>query len=408
MSLPAAIPDARGLRVAVFGFDLAEAAQIRRIRSLIALGCDVTSFCQRREGSPDIVPDWPNIDLGLVRHNDIRGRALGAARSVRRAMSGWRALSDAQVIIARNLDMAMIALAARRLAAIRSGRRAAPLVYECLDIHGLMTRQDRTGRLMRAAERQVLSRAALLVVSSPGFIRHHFASVQDYGGPTALVENKLWLGLDPAGRPQRPAPGIAAKGPLTIGLVGSIRCQASVDLLIRTADLMGERLRVRIAGALHDHALRGFHRAVAARTNVDWVGPYDYPQGLAQAYAGCDLVWAQDLWQRGTNSDWLLPNRIYEASWCGCPQIALSQTQTGRRIAAQALGWTIDAPSPDALAGLLSSLSPADLAGRRTALLARPEAEFVQEAEDVLPFLWPALGGDLPQAMARSAEPAPI
>ena len=29
----------KGLPVAVFGFDIAEAAQIRRIRSLIALGC---------------------------------------------------------------------------------------------------------------------------------------------------------------------------------------------------------------------------------------------------------------------------------------------------------------------------------------------------------------------------------
>ena len=66
-----AIPDPVGLPVAVFGFDLTEPAQMRRIRSLIALGCQVTSFCQRREGSPEVTPDWENIDLGLVRHGDI-------------------------------------------------------------------------------------------------------------------------------------------------------------------------------------------------------------------------------------------------------------------------------------------------------------------------------------------------
>lgn len=402
------LPDrpAAGLRVAVFGFDVAEAAQIRRIRSLIALGCEVTSFCQRREGSPDWQPEWRNVDLGLVRHNDIKGRAMGSARAVARALGDWRSLAGAQLIIARNLDLALIALAARRLAALRAGRRAPPLVYECLDIHDLMTREGRVGRVMRRAERHVLSNAALLVVSSPGFIRNYFTARQNYHGPTALVENKLWLGLDPTGRPPRPPLSAArpAGAPLTIGLVGSIRCQASVELLMRTADLMGPDLRVRIAGALHDHALSGFHAALEARANVEWVGRYDYPAGLAEAYRGCDLVWAQDMWQRGTNSDWLLPNRIYEASWCGCPSVGLSDTETGRRIAADGLGWTIADPAPETLAALLRGLTTAELADRRRALLARPESDFVQRPEDVLPFLAPALPGG--PARPRRGHPA--
>lgn len=397
-------PDPAGLPVAVFGFDLAEASQIRRIRSLIALGCDVTSFCQRRAGSPDFTPEWHNVDLGLVRHNDIRRRALGSARAVGRALTAWRRLADSRLIVARNLDLAMIALAARRLAAIRSGKPPAPLVYECLDIHDLMTRPNLAGRVMRRAERQVLSRAALLVVSSPGFVENYFTPVQDHHGPTALVENKLWLGLDPVTRPARHAPPAMPDRPLTIGLVGSIRCQASVDLLMRTADLMGDRLRIRIAGALHDHALSGFHEAVASRHNVEWVGRYAYPQGLADAYAGCDLVWAQDMWQRGTNSDWLLPNRIYEASWCGCPSIGVTGTQTGRRIDGDGLGWTIDTPTPEALAALLTSLSPTTLARRSAALLSRPEADFVQTPQDVRPFLAPVEGSASQQRRATSDQ----
>ena len=394
----------KGLPVAVFGFDIAEAAQIRRIRSLIALGCEVTSFCQRREGGADFTPEWRNVDLGLVRHNDIRGRALGAGAAVRRAMQGWRQLADARLVIARNLDLALIALTARRLAALRAGRRAPPLVYECLDIHDLMTRKDRVGAIMRRAERQVLSRAALLVVSSPGFVRNYFAPVQNYRGPVALVENKLWLGLDPAQCPPRPAPKARKQGaPLTIGLVGSIRCQASVQLLMRTADLMGDRLRLRISGALHEHSLSGFHQALAARANVEWTGPYAYPQGLAQAYAGCDLVWAQDMWQRGTNSDWLLPNRIYEASWCGCPSVGLADTQTGARIAEDDLGWTIAHPTPEALTALLDALTPEALARQRAALLARPASDFVQKAADVLPFLTPVSGG-VPEQGVLSAR----
>lgn len=396
-------PDPVGLPVAVFGIDLAEPAQIRRIRSLIALGCQVTSFCQRREGSPEVTPDWDNIDLGLVRHGDIKGRAVSAARSVRLAMRGWRQLAGAQVIIARNLDMALIALAARRLASLRAGKRPAPLVYECLDIHDLMTRPGRAGQIMRRAERHVLAQSDLLVVSSPGFMREYFKPMQGYDGPVALVENKLWLGLEPTNRPARPRPEPRPDGaPLTIGLVGSIRCQASVDLLMQTADLMGDRLRVRISGALHEHALSGFHEAVAARPNVEWTGPYAYPQGLTDAYGDCDLVWSQDMWQRGTNSDWLLPNRIYEASWCGCPSVALAETETGRRIRADGLGHVIETPTPEALAALLSRLTPEDLAEERAALLARPEAHFVQAAEDVLPFLAPARPSSQTTPLAHS------
>lgn len=409
-----AIPATGGPAVAVFGFDLAEAAQIRRIRSLIALGCKVTSFCQRREGSPNFAPEWPNVDLGLVRHNDIKGRALGSARAVARALRGWRELAEADVIIARNLDLAMIALAARRLASLRAGRLTpAPLVYECLDIHDLMTRPGRVGQAMRRAERLVLSQAALLVVSSPGFIRNYFDPVQHYRGPVALVENKLWLGIGAQPRPERPRMASVDRdpgAPLTLGLVGSIRCQASVDLLMGCADLMGPALHVRIAGALHDHALSGFHEAVAKRDNVEWVGRYAYPEGLAGAYEGCDLVWAQDMWQRGTNSDWLLPNRIYEASWCGCPSLGLDTTQTGQRIREDDLGWTIDAPTPEALAALLRSLTPEDLAARRAALLGRPETDFVQTPEDVRPFLSPARGGasrpPLPGAPRHATGPA--
>lgn len=386
-------PD-RPLPVAVFGFDLAEASQIRRIRSLIALGCEVTSFCQRRAGSPDFTPEWVNVDLGEVRHNDMKGRALRMAGSVRRAVTERDRLAQARIIIARNLDLALIAQAARHLAAIRTGGRPAPLVYECLDIHGMMTRPDIAGRIMRRAERHILRQSALLVVSSPGFVENYFGPVQNHRGPTALVENKLWLGLDPAAAPPRPAGGPRPDRPLTIGLIGSIRCQKSVDLLLAVADRLGPALQLRFSGQLHDHAVSGFHQAVAARDNVEWTGPYAYPQDLARIYAGCDLVWAQDLWQAGTNSDWLLPNRIYEAGWCGCPPVAVADTQTGRRIVAEGLGFVIERADPDLLADFLTQLPGPRLHEARQRLLARPASDFVLSPGDLRPMLAPVMGFD--------------
>ena len=440
-------PASPGLRVVVFGFDLAEPAQIRRIRALAALGCEVTSFCQRRAGSPSFQPEWPNVELGEVRHRDIRGRARGLGAAVARAARGWRTIAGADLIVARNLDLALIAIAARTVAGLRArlagrGRRAAPLVYECLDIHDLLTARGLKGRLARAAERAVLARSALLVVSSPGFLEHHFGPVQGWTGPVALIENKLWLGPDPAlwperpraeavkgdpptaraplpasppaARPAAPRPPAAATGtraPITLGLVGSIRCQASVDLMFATARLMGERLRLRFSGALHDHAISGFHQALAACPTAEWTGPYAYPAGLVAAYRGCDLVWAQDLWQRGTNSDWLLPNRIYEASWCGCPSVGVAGTFTGRRIVAEGLGHVVAEPSAQALAALLDGLTPEALRADRARLLARPATDFVQTPAELCAMLAPALRpGPVAGAgrTGRSAKPLSV
>ena len=134
--------------------------------------------------------------------------------------------------------------------------------------------------------------------------------------------------------------------------------------------------------------LPDFERMVADRENVTCYGPYDYPDGLEQIYSGCDAVWVQDLWQWGTNSTWLLPNRIYEAGYFGCPSIAVAGTETGRRVA-RGLGWTVPEPTADALVSLLRSLSPEEVGARRRALLAMPENSFRQSPEEITSALLP-------------------
>jgi succinoglycan biosynthesis protein ExoL len=135
-------------------------------------------------------------------------------------------------------------------------------------------------------------------------------------------------------------------------------------------------------GSVHHHAIPEFDAVLAARENMTWFGPYDYPDGLSEIYQSCDLIWSQDLWQWGTNSTWLLPNRIYEASYFGCPSLAVEGSETGRRVA-DGLGWTISAPEATALVALLETLLPVDVASQRRVLLERPETDFRQTLDDV-------------------------
>ncbi|WGH78923.1 glycosyltransferase family protein [Jannaschia ovalis] len=373
---PAAATRPKPARIEVFGFDVAEISQIRRIRAMIALGHEVHSFTMRRRNmNAGFTPDWPDTRLYETR-NEALGRRAAVVAAAMLKMTGHRErLRAADVIVARNLDMLAIAAAARRMA----GSRAA-LVYECLDIHAALTGPGARAAAMRAAERGLLAGVDMLAVSSPAFIRQYFEPVQGWRGPWALWENKLAAGM---ALPKRPAVRPARAGPLRLGWVGTIRCAPSLDLLAVLAGRMGGEVEIHIHGVVHRHALPGFDAAIAAQSNIFVHGPYSYPDDLARIYGSLDLVWAQDLWRRGANSDWLLPNRIYEASWAGCPSLALAGTETGRRVAADGLGWAIDRPDPALLEARLRSLPREAIRARGQALLDRADGDFVQDPSEI-------------------------
>lgn len=356
---------AKMAHILFFAPDLSETAQLRRIRSFAQAGHSVRSVSMRKTV---VQVDWPDLDLGQIANEQLGRRLRLALRGLGKLWAYRRQVAQADLIIARNIDMVMLALAAR----LMCGRRV-PVVYECLDIHGIFTGTGRKSRVARWVERFALARVALLVVSSPGFIAHYFGPVQGFGSRWLLLENKLWF---PGAALPRPKAEVHRKGPLVLGWVGAIRCQPSLDLLCAVAGQMGDALRINVRGVIHDHALDDFQGRIAAHPNIHYGGPYEYPDGLVAVYGDCDLVWAQDLWQRGANSDWLLPNRIYEASWFGCPSIAVAGTQTAAKIAADGLGFVIGAATPGALLGLLAPLTRDQIGPVRQAILDRPDADF--------------------------------
>ncbi|MEL7012488.1 MAG: glycosyltransferase [Pseudomonadota bacterium] len=367
------------LRLEVFGFDVDEISQIRRIRAFRSLGHKVHSFTMRRTNmQQEAEPDWPNTHLYVTENENLAKRTRVVAASILKMIRHREVLRQADVIIARNLDMLAIAWAARALA----GAGRTPLVYECLDINGALCGSGPKARLLRAAERYLLAGVQMLVVSSQGFMRNYFQPTQGYSGPWALWENKLATGASLPARPRtrRVSPPDA---PLRLGWVGTIRCAPSLDLLRAVAARLGPRLHIHIHGVVHHHAVPGFDAAIAAHDTIFYHGPYAYPDRLADIYSGLDLVWSQDLWQMGSNSDWLLPNRIYEASWAGCPSLAVARTETGARVVKDALGWVIDRPDPDHLADLLNRLERKEIEARGQALLDRPVENFVQSPHDL-------------------------
>lgn len=369
-------------RLAVFGFDAAEAAQRRRIRSWMQCGFDVVGFTMRRANmTHDAKPFWPNIDLGKTKNAAMGQRTWRILTALPKVWRNRAEMAQVETIVARNLDMLIIAAFARSLISPRPR-----LIYEALDIHDMMTNPGAKGRLARWIERRLLSLCSVLIVSSPAFQREYFERMQGWSGPVQLLENKLWFDDQIPPRPTH-EPRVE-DAPIVLGWVGTLRCPQSFEILLQTADKLGEQVQIAMHGIVHHHMLPDFDAQVAARPNVEWHGPYNYPSGLEGIYHACDAVWVQDLWQWGTNSTWLLPNRIYEASYFGCPSIAVAGTETGRRVE-NVLGWTLAEPSSEALVPLLQKLTTDDWTARRRAILDMPDTCFRQTPEEITAVVLP-------------------
>ena len=387
------------MRIAYFVHDLTDPAVGRRIAMLRAGGAEVVVFGFRRaETAPGEIAGARAVDLGRT-HDGKFGQRLWRTALAALSVERWRGqLVRADVILARNLEMLAIAQAAR----VSCGLYAR-LVYECLDVHRLMLDAGPKGQAMRFVERALMRRANLLMVSSPAFLTHYFEGVQglgrDFDLPTLLVENKV-LDLD-GQRPARRKPEAAP--PWRIGWLGAIRCQKSLDVLCKLAAERPDLVEVRIAGRPARGEFRDFDGQIGAARGVSFSGAYTAAD-LPDLYGEVHFAWAIDFMEAGLNSDWLLPNRVYEAPRHGAVPIALSGVETGRCLAQRGFGLPLD--DLDDLEGVLEGMTPAVYASLRGQVEAQPDRAFAVGRADCRDLVRRLAGGLIPQAAEADAAPS--
>src|SRR3546814_11201269 len=71
-------------------------------------------------------------------------------------------------------------------------------------------------------------------------------------------------------------------------------------------------------------------------------GEYRNPDDLPEIYGRVHLTWAFDFLDEGSNSDWLLPNRLYEGGYFGSVALVSSHTETGKKVRELGLGYTFE------------------------------------------------------------------
>jgi succinoglycan biosynthesis protein ExoL len=368
-----------------FGHDCRESTIRKRIASVQAEGWRVRglTFARNRvedEGFPSHAPFWENVHLGQTQDRNYHRRLAALARAIPTILREAEAIRSADVIYARNLDMMALAVTAKRLC-----RSKAKLVYEVLDVQRPLLRSGPAGAAVRAAERRLLAQSDLLVVSAPEFVERFFKPVQGYAGPVHLLENKI----SPAQLRQTPQAWRRGSqtppdaGPWIIGWSGVLRCARSLQILERIGARLGDRVRIVMRGRLSEEDLPrdAFEALLRRQPNLSFGGSYRSPDDLATMYGAVHFNWSIDYTDAGSNSDWLLPNRVYEGGFFGVPAFARSETASGRFVAEHTLGHVFPEPLEHAVCDLLGRLTRREYLASRRSLLDRPASLFVDDGQ---------------------------
>ncbi|MBR1092275.1 glycosyl transferase family 1 [Bradyrhizobium manausense] len=362
------------MKIVYFVHDLNHADTARRVEVLKRAGAEVVMIGFHRKAEFD--PNIADVVLGLGQTFNTRfaQRSSAVLKGAIALLKHRKYLLDADAIMARNLEMLLLAALARKLC-----RRNVPLTYECLDIHRLMTGSGWLGRLLRRIEGVLLRQSQALVSSSPGFVENYFARTYGSLPRTIILENKIF----PASSGGRPKRGSHAPGPpWRIGWFGVIRCARSLALLARVAADAPGLIEVIVAGRPASGVFPDVKSAFSNLPGINYVGGFADEDELAQLFRSVHFAWAMDFYEEGANSDWLLPNRLYRSIYYDAVPIALSTVETGKWLTRHGVGLRMDSADPDSLRLALQGLTQERYVELEASLRRIPESELVIEDEE--------------------------
>ncbi|MDR6633194.1 succinoglycan biosynthesis protein ExoL [Phyllobacterium sp. 1468] len=365
------------LHVLYLVHDLSDPAVRRRVIMMQAGGATVTlaGFRRSREPISEIASIAP-IDLGRTSDGKFTQRVAAVARAAWTLGSMLKGVPRPDLIIGRNLEM--LALANRAKAFFPGD---VPIVYECLDIHRLLLRRDVTGKALRFVERTLSNNAQLLITSSPAFVRQYFAPFGQISLPVEVVENKvLELGPQESGAISRA--GKSKDEPWKIGWFGALRCRTSLELLSAFSRKLEGRVEIVLRGRPAYSEFDDFDRFVADEPFMQFHGAYANPEDLQRIYDEVHFSWAIDFYEAGQNSNWLLPNRLYEGCRYGSVPIAMQGTETSLFLQERGIGFSLGEPTVEALAALFDELDTVRYERAREKVKAQERATWVFDESD--------------------------
>lgn len=380
------------VRLVYFVHNLNDPAVAKRVTMLHAAGMELSvAGFWRGTLPPAQIQGAQTLSLGESFDAKLAHRACLSLKHAAASARLARAIGAADLVMARNLEMLVIAAAV-------GARLDVPIVYEVLDIHRLLLRRDVPGRILRHVERALMRRVSLLLVSSPAFLAAYFEPFQFRGSrpKAALIENKV-LELESA--PAAEVVALPPGPPWRISWLGMLRCEKSLCLLSRLAARRPDLVQVGIFGRPSREVDKMLGQGLPGV--VRFGGAYQACD-LARLYGSVHFNWAIDYFEEGLNSRWLLPNRIYEGGRHNAVPLALEGTQTATWLRALGVGVFFSDPDRE-LESFLESLTPDAYSRLKAASSGAPRRAFVAGQDEC-----DRLGRLLRQARARNERDVPL
>ena len=367
------------LRAVYFGGDATNPTLILRINSFLAAGVAVTAFTFRRaKFNTDFQPTWPNIHLGETSDRKYVLRLFPIIRACRVISRHRRAFDGVDFLYARMLDMVLIALFAKLWF-----RLDAKIVYEVEDVQAIFFQKSLAGAVFRWIERRVLARTQLLVALSPGFLRGYFAPVQQYRGPSFVLENKIQpadLAAPPSAAANR---WRTIRDKWVIGWFGTLRCPQSMEILAGIAERLRDRVEIYTRGYPTETGLAHYTGIVDRHPNWTYEGEYQIPRDLEEMYGRVHFTWCLDFLDVGGNSELLLACRMYQGGFYGSVPLVSKGSEMERFLAPHGIGHAFAAPFAENIAAFLEKLSWEDYARERERVLALGRPLFLEDGSDM-------------------------
>lgn len=341
---------AADLKVLYLVHDLADPAVHKRAAMLRDGHAKVTVAGFRRTvAQVNDVAGCPVVNMGRTYNGGFIQRIWSVLREVILLPRHREIFAEADIVIARNLEMLALAVRGRSLCT-----HPPILVYECLDIHRLLLGKGSGGISLRLLEGWLSKKASALITSSPAFVTHYFEARSRVRLPVKIVENKVYAPDfkapdSPPSRPEGP--------PWRIGWFGIIRCRKSLLLLKELVKYCHGGVQVVIRGRPALDQIPDFDQLIAATPGLSFEGSYKNPDDLAKIYNDVHFSWSIDMYEEGFNSAWLLPNRLYEGGLYNTVPIALKSVETGQFIKSLGLGITLGDPPDSHLKSFFRNLT---------------------------------------------------
>jgi succinoglycan biosynthesis protein ExoL len=153
-------------------------------------------------------------------------------------------------------------------------------------------------------------------------------------------------------------------------------------MLSELTRLLPGKVEVVIRGRPAYTAIPDFDQTVAAHPGITFLGPYNRSGDLPRIYGTVHFAWAFDFFEAGGNAEWLLPNRIYEASIFGVVTLALASVETGRWLDEHGVGALLSEPLETSLIRLFQGLDEKGYLADRAAVLGMPSEALMYSASD--------------------------